>query len=134
MTKLSRKVLFGSYRSTSKSFLLLLGTSECKSKPFRSYLPNLTLEARPPGETIVALTADRYYLKSECWPFHIELQLPLSWEDRRRPRETSLSTDASCLSLDCAFGFLRAGAYRSQCFLEDDSLKQEFHKQVHETL
>lgn len=43
-----------------------------------------------------------------------------------------------CPSLDCSSGFIRAGAFDEQeayvVILEDDSLKQEFHKQAHETL
>lgn len=64
--------------------------------------------------------------------------LSLSWEERITLRGTSLSTDANSPSLDCSFGFLRAGAFDEQeanvVILEDDSLKQEFHKQAHETL
>ena len=47
---------------------------------------------------------------------------------RGRTRQTSLSTDASFSSLDCSFGFIRAGAFDEQeanvVILEDDSLKQ----------
>ena len=50
---------------------------------------------------------------------------------------TSLKTDASCQSLDCSFGLIKAGALDKQeanlLILEDDSLKQSFHKQVHDT-
>jgi hypothetical protein len=78
----------------------------------------------------VALTADRYFLKSECWPFFIlnHSHFPLSWEERITLQGTSLSTDASWPSLDCSFGFIRAGAFDKQeanvVILEDDSLKQ----------
>jgi hypothetical protein len=41
---------------------------------------------------------------------------------------TSLNTDASCQSLDCSFGLIKAGAFDKQeanvVILEDDSLKQ----------
>jgi len=58
---------------------------------------------------------------------------PLSWEERITLQGASLSTDASCPSLDCFFGFIMAQE-ANVVILEDDSLKQEFHKQIHETL
>ena len=70
--------------------------------------------------------------------FILNAIFPLSWEERITLRGTSLSTDANCPSLDCSFGFIRAGAFDEQeanvVIIEDDSLKQEFHKQAHETL
>ena len=80
--------------------------------------------------------ASRYLMKSECWPFHIESQ-PFPSFLGIKLQGTSLKTDASCQSLDCSFGLIKAGALDKQeanlVILEDDSLKQSFHKQVHDT-